>query len=69
MGREKAIRENFDISSSTEIFERMETRRKIAETDLGREIEERIADLRLLLDAYRDGVVTEDHREHRDASF
>ena len=68
-GREKAIRENFDISSSTEIFERMETRRKIAETDLGREIEERIADLRLLLDAYRDGVVTEDHREHRDASF
>ena len=47
----------------------METRRKIAETDLGREIEERIADLRLLLDAYRDGVVTEDHREHRDASF
>ena len=69
VGREKAIRENFDISSSTEIFERMETRRKIAETDLGREIEERIADLRLLLDAYRDGVVTEDHREHRDASF
>ena len=68
-GREKAIRENFDISSSTEIFERMETRRKIAETDLGREIEERIADLRLLLDAYRDGVVTEDHRERRDASF
>ena len=68
-GREKAIRENFDISSSTEIFERMETRRKIAETDIGREIEDRIADLRLLLDAYRDGVVTEDHREHRDASF
>ena len=68
-GREKAIRENFDISSSTEIFERMETRRKIAETDIGREIEERIADLRLLLDAYRDGVVTEDHREHRENGF
>ena len=68
-GREKAIRENFDISSSTEIFERMETRRKIAETDLGREIEERIADLRLLLDAYRDGVVTEDHRERRESGF
>ena len=68
-GREKAIRENFDISSSTEIFERMETRRKIAETDIGREIEDRIADLRLLLDAYRDGVVTEDHRERRESRF
>ena len=69
VGREKAIRENFDISSSTEIFERMETRRKNAETDIGREIEDRIADLRLLLDAYRDGVVTEDHRERRETSY
>ncbi len=61
-GKEKAVRENYDISSSTNIFERMETRQKVAETDLGREIRERIDDLMLLLDAYRDGAVTEDHR-------
>ena len=60
-GRERAIRENFDISSSTDIFERLETRRKIEETDRGREIRARIADLRLLLDAFRDGAVKEDH--------
>lgn len=62
-GREKAIRENYDISSSTDIFERMESRQKIRETDIGLEIQTRIKDLRLLLDAYCDGVVTEDHRD------
>ena len=61
-GREKAIRDNYDISSSTTIFERLEDRQKVMETDLGRDIQERIADLRRLLDAFRDGVVTEDHR-------
>ena len=61
-GREKAIRDNYDISSSTTIFERLEDRQKVMETDLGRDIQERIADLRKLLDAFRDGVVTEDHR-------
>ena len=62
VGRERAIRENFDISSSTTLFERMETRQKIKETDIGRELQKRIDDLHLLLAAYRDGVVTEDHR-------
>ena len=62
-GREKAIRENFDISSSTDIFERLEHRQLIQETDIGRDLQARIDDLRLLLDAYRDGAVTEDHRE------
>ena len=62
VGKEKAIRDNYDISSSTTIFERLEDRQKVMETDLGRDIQERIADLRKLLDAFRDGVVTEDHR-------
>ncbi len=64
-GREKAIRENYDISSSTDIFERMEDRQKIMETDIGRDIQERIDDLRLLLEAYRAGAVTEDHKSRR----
>ena len=59
MGRERAIRENYDISSSTNLFERMEARQKIRETDTGRDLQKRIDDLRFLLGAYRDGVITE----------
>ena len=40
----------------------MESRVKIAQTDQGRELQARIDDLRLLLQAYRAGAVTEDHR-------
>ena len=61
VGREKAIRDNFGISHSTNIFERLESRQKIEETDLGHELQQRIADLRALLEAYRAGAVPEDH--------
>ena len=60
-GRAQAIRENFDITSTAEIFERMERRQKVSDSDIGRELRERIDDLLLLLDAYRDGVIKEDH--------
>ena len=62
-GREKAIRENFDIASSTEIFERLDGRQKIKETDIGRDLQTQSDDLRALLNAYRDGVVQEDHHK------
>jgi fructose-1,6-bisphosphatase-3 len=62
VGRERAIRENYDIASATTVFERMEARQKISETDIGRELQARIDDLRLLLEAYRDGAVAETHR-------
>ena len=62
VGRERAIRENYGIASSTDIFERLENRRKIVETDLGREIQKQIDDLRALLDAYRAGAIKEEHR-------
>ena len=62
VGRDTAIRENHGIASSTDIFERQEYRQKISDTDIGRDLQARIDDLRLLLDAYRDGVVAEDHR-------
>ena len=61
-GREQAIRENFDITSTAEIFERMETRQKVSDSDIGRDLQARIEDLLTLLDAYRDGAVAEDHR-------
>ena len=41
----------------------MENRVKIAETDIGKELKHQAADLRRLLEAYRSGAVTEDHKE------
>ncbi|MBR0162249.1 MAG: fructose-1,6-bisphosphatase [Oscillospiraceae bacterium] len=62
VGHDRAIRENAGISHSIEVFERQETRQTIADTDNGKELQVRIEDLRVLLDAYRDGVIKEDHR-------
>ena len=62
-GKERAVRENQDISSSSDIFERMDKRIKIAETDIGVELQRQVADLKALLHAYKTGAVTEDHRQ------
>jgi len=62
-GREHAIRENTDIVSDSVVFERMEQRIKIAQTDVGRQLQTQIDDLRQLLQAYKAGAVTEDHNE------
>ena len=62
VGKEKAIRENSDISSSTTVFERIDDRQKVRDSDMGTEIQERIDDLYALLDAYRDGAIVEDHK-------
>ena len=40
----------------------MEARQKIKETDIGRRLQTQIDDLMLLLEAYRDGAVTENHK-------
>ena len=58
-GRANAIRNNLDIASTTHIFERMDTRQKIAETDIGRQLQEQIDDLMALLAAYRSGAIAE----------
>ena len=62
VGHKRAVAENFDIASSTNVFERLDGRQKIEETDTGRELTRQINDLMLLLDAYHDGVVAEDHK-------
>jgi len=62
VGKEKAIRENSDISSSTNVFERIDDRQKVRDSDTGRELQTRIDELHALLDAYRDGVIVEDHK-------
>ena len=61
-GKEKAIRRNWDIASTSTIFERMETRVKIAETDVGSQLQRQADDLKALLKAYQMGEVKEDHR-------
>ena len=62
-GRVDAIRNNHDIANDSLIFEHMESRVKIAETDIGRTLQAQADDLRRLLLAYKTGAVTEDHKE------
>ena len=60
-GVNDAIRYNKDILSTSVIFETRESRIKIADTDDGARIREDIADLKLLLEAYRSGLIKENH--------
>ncbi|GAA6394935.1 fructose-1,6-bisphosphatase [Clostridiales bacterium] len=62
-GRLEAIRYNHDIANNSLIFERMDARVKIAETDIGKKLQAQANDLRRLLEAYRAGAVTEDHKD------
>ena len=62
-GRQEALFNNYDIANDSLIFERMDSRMKISETDNGRILQEQVNDLRLLFQAYRTGAVTEDHKE------
>lgn len=55
----KALEENLDIHSDTEIVEEEEERILVADTDQGVIIRERIKDLKDLLKAYRSGLVRE----------
>ncbi len=62
-GKYDAIHKNDDIASDSVIFEKMETRMKVAETDEGYQLQSQVDDLMDLLDAFRAGAVTEDHKE------
>ena len=60
-GRQNAIHENLDILSTTEVFEVMKSRMKVAQTDRGRQLQSQIDELNDLLIAYKTGAVTENH--------
>ena len=62
-GKKHAVQSNADIDNDSDIFERMERRLKVADTDEGKELQARVSDLMDLLDAYRSGAVTENHNE------
>ena len=59
--RYDAINHNDDIANDSLIFEKLDHRMKVSETDEGRELQEQVDDLKDLLEAYRSGAVTEHH--------
>ena len=62
-GKQAALNDNDDIVNDSVVFEKLETRMKVADTDEGRELQTRVEDLTLLLAAYRSGAVREGHDE------
>jgi len=60
-GRQEALYHDHDIANDSVIFERLESQAKIAQTDHGQELQAKMDDLLMLLDAYRAGAVTENH--------
>ena len=62
-GKYDAIHKNDDIESDSNVFEKMETRIRVAQTDEGMELQQRVEDLKELLEAYRSGAITENHNE------
>lgn len=55
----KAIEEEEDILSSTIVLEQTNSRKRVADTDLGLELKEQIIALKKLLNAYREGYIKE----------
>ena len=60
-GKYNAVHRNDDIANESVIFEKMETRMRVSQTDEGAELQTRVDDLLMLLEAYRNGAVTENH--------
>lgn len=58
-----AIKEDKDILSSTIILEHVARRKRVADTDIGKELIEQIADLEKLLIAYRKGLIKEGSKD------
>lgn len=56
---EKAINEETDILSSIVIFEKAVMRKRVGDTDIGFELKKQLYDLKLLLMAYKKGLIKE----------
>ena len=62
-GRRAAIHQNHDIANDSYVFEKLETRMKLAQTDEGDQLQAQVDDLMRLLEAYRTGAVAENHQD------
>ena len=58
-GKENAIKNNADILSDTVVFEHATDKIRVRDTDLGKNIRDKIADLMLLLEEYESGSIKE----------
>ncbi len=56
---QKAIEEEKDILSTRVILETEVERKRVGDTDIGKELKRQIKDLEMLLDAYRKGIIKE----------
>ena len=56
---EAAIEKESDIHSDSTVVERVLERKKVGDTDTGRELKEQIEDLEVLMAAYRSGQIAE----------
>ncbi len=57
--KEEAIRDEIDIKYDIMVNEKVLKRKRVADTDKGKELQKEIAELKLLLNAYRDGAIKE----------
>ncbi|MEG0517291.1 MAG: fructose-1,6-bisphosphatase [Bacteroidales bacterium] len=55
--KQKAIEQGIDIISETKVLEFVEKRKLVRDTDIGKELQGQIDDLKQLLAAYRSGIV------------
>ena len=62
VGKAEAIRKNYDIASTSQIFERLDSRATIEDTDNGHRMQAQVDDLLDLLRAYRSGAIVESHK-------
>ena len=56
---EAAIEKESDIHSDSTVVKRTLERKKVEDTDGGKEVKDQISDLEVLLAAYRSGVIAE----------
>ena len=58
--KQEAIIEEKDIKYEVMVNEKETERKRVADTDIGKELQEEIDDLKLLLDAYRQGKIKQE---------
>ena len=62
-GRREAVKRNRDIDNESVVFEVLQERMKVSQTDEGVYLRAQVDDLISLVEAYRSGAVAENHRD------
>ena len=62
-GRREALKHNRDIDNESTVFEWLDERMKVSQTDEGVDLRAQVNDLTRLIEAYRSGAVAENHQD------